>query len=761
MKIGKGMKMRTTSLISFIVFLTIAGHALADVDWCDVEIVPEYPTSQDAVVITLFGVWGNSCIPDDSGVSLVGNNIYFDVIWTYPPVGCLFVLTPWERTESVGPLSPGTYTVYARMVGYSGVTPYELVAEFLVMDYQFVLSTESITVPEGAAATFTVSLLMEPSGTVEATVARQSGDADITVQSGGTLIFETWNYSIPQTVTLAADEDEDYLDGTAVITVSAPNYLSCEVAATEADNDTPHVLYVDINADGNNNGKNWSDAYTDLHDALSVAAAYPEVEEIRVAQGIYTPAEPNGDRGISFNLDSITIRGGFAGCSHSEPNNRNVNLYRTILSGDLNGDDDSKFANNGENSQRVMNCDGTVALDGLTISGGNGGSGAGLYTMPRCQLTAMNCVFSNNFASYGGGMYNNSGNITLINCLFIGNCATSEGGGIYSNPCNLTLINCTVSNNSGGGMDGNIWYTNVTLTNCIFSSNGGTSESEQIGEGVFTIIYSCIQGWTGNLGGIGNIDVDPCFVDADNGDYHLKSQEGRWDPNSESWVKDDVTSPCIDAGNPGCPVGEEPAPNGNRKNMGAYGGTIEASKSPTYWRSIADITNDWIVDSNDLKVFVGYWLQMGRCIPGDFDRSQFVDFNDFAILGGQWRQKGPGPGISYQVGSCIPVDFPLSAVVEFEPTRFTVTVEGQYILFEDMMRANCCPEELDVQMTVEGDLITIYEIERFFTRVPCPCLCDYPITATFGPFEPDIYILAVYQNSSLIGSTTVTIENGQ
>ena len=69
---------------------------------------------------------------------------------------------------------------------------------------------------------------------------------------------------------------------------------------------------------------------------------------------------------------------------------------------------------------------------------------------------------------------------------------------------------------------------------------------------------------------------DDFWVD---GDYHLKSQYGRWVPNSESWVIDDVTSPCIDAGDPNSPVGDESFPNGGRINMGAYGGTVEASKS--------------------------------------------------------------------------------------------------------------------------------------------------------------------------------------
>ena len=73
---------------------------------------------------------------------------------------------------------------------------------------------------------------------------------------------------------------------------------------------------------------------------------------------------------------------------------------------------------------------------------------------------------------------------------------------------------------------------------------------------------------------------DPNAVWID-GDYHLKSQAGRWDPVSESWIIDDVTSPCIDVGDPNSPVGDEPEPNGERINIGAYGGTAEASKSFT------------------------------------------------------------------------------------------------------------------------------------------------------------------------------------
>jgi hypothetical protein len=74
---------------------------------------------------------------------------------------------------------------------------------------------------------------------------------------------------------------------------------------------------------------------------------------------------------------------------------------------------------------------------------------------------------------------------------------------------------------------------------------------------------------------------DPNAVQFD-GDYHLKSGTGRWDPIEGDWIRDDVNSLCIDAGDPGSPVGDEPEPNGGIINMGAYGGTEQASMSPEH-----------------------------------------------------------------------------------------------------------------------------------------------------------------------------------
>jgi hypothetical protein len=81
--------------------------------------------------------------------------------------------------------------------------------------------------------------------------------------------------------------------------------------------------------------------------------------------------------------------------------------------------------------------------------------------------------------------------------------------------------------------------------------------------------------------GEGNIDADPLFVDPDNGDYHLRSKRGRYWPELDVWVLDRLTSPCIDGGDPKAGPLNEPMPNGGRINMGAYGGTAQASLSPT------------------------------------------------------------------------------------------------------------------------------------------------------------------------------------
>jgi len=197
-------------------------------------------------------------------------------------------------------------------------------------------------------------------------------------------------------------------------------------------------------------------------------------------------------------------------------------------------------------------------------------------------------------------------------------------------------------------------FTNFvkTVINCILWDNSGPNGSQiYANNNTLFISYSNVQGgWPG----LGNIDAVPLFVregywdlngtpeDPDDdffveGDYHLKSESGRWDPNSESWVIDSVTSPCIDTGNPGCELGEEPLSIHNvRINMGAYGGTADASMTPAGWGLLADLTNDGIVNGNDYSWQAGDWLEMEKEQPGDLNRDGIVDGLDLWWLTEDW-----------------------------------------------------------------------------------------------------------------------------
>ncbi len=191
---------------------------------------------------------------------------------------------------------------------------------------------------------------------------------------------------------------------------------------------------------------------------------------------------------------------------------------------------------------------------------------------------------------------------TIANCVIVGNRSadTSGAGGIYCKRSDAAFINCTIADNWAGELGAGVILSDsgAKLSNCIVWGNE-PSEIQATDSEQFTVSYTAVAGgWPGT----GNSRADPGFAlpgywtasDSSNaawwltdpaavwtdGDYHLMSQAGRWDPTSKTWVQDTRTSPCIDAGDPGASVGQEPMPNGGRINLGAYGGTSQASMSP-------------------------------------------------------------------------------------------------------------------------------------------------------------------------------------
>lgn len=94
-----------------------------------------------------------------------------------------------------------------------------------------------VGVLEGGLATFTVALAFAPATPVTVTVARSGGDPDLTVAAGATLTFDSSNFSVPRTVTVAAADDVDLVSGTATFSVTAAGFPTRTVTATEVEND--------------------------------------------------------------------------------------------------------------------------------------------------------------------------------------------------------------------------------------------------------------------------------------------------------------------------------------------------------------------------------------------------------------------------------------------------------------------------------------------------------------------------------------------
>ena len=147
----------------------------------------------------------------------------------------------------------------------------------------------------------------------------------------------------------------------------------------------------------------------------------------------------------------------------------------------------------------------TVSLSGVTITGGNAGSGNGGGIDNSGTVTVSNSAFYGNSASIGGGGIFNSGTATVTGSTFTGNYGGDGGGGIF-NSGTATVTGSTFTGNSvsvdfyfvGGGICG--IYGSVIVTNSTFTGN---SASE--GGGIYGGVIVTNSTFTGNsaYGGTG------------------------------------------------------------------------------------------------------------------------------------------------------------------------------------------------------------------------------------------------------------------
>jgi predicted outer membrane repeat protein len=269
-------------------------------------------------------------------------------------------------------------------------------------------------------------------------------------------------------------------------------------------------LYVDKKlTTGANDGLSWGSAFRgsdalqkalDTAEAINFQTKRLVTVQIWVAKNApgqpYTPtkppySEPLDPRSKTFEvtwLHKIELYGGFNG-SETNIDQRDISANETILSGDLAGDDASRFINYKENAYHVLLLHSETTVDGFTIEHGcanainnDDSRGAGIFIENEVDLHVRSCTFLDNYASngfddpysqYGLGAgisaYGTACVSDINSCNFIGNYAT-QGGAIEAQG---TITNCSFYGNEArygaaivpGGMG------LLAVSNCEFFNN--------------------------------------------------------------------------------------------------------------------------------------------------------------------------------------------------------------------------------------------------------------------------------------------------
>jgi hypothetical protein len=141
---------------------------------------------------------------------------------------------------------------------------------------------------------------------------------------------------------------------------------------------------------------------------------------------------------------------------------------------------------------------------------------------------------------------------TLYDCTLSGNSAAYAGGGASGG----TLYNCTLTGNQvGGGVSADPWGGPSTCYNCIVYFNGTNYDSTSM------LNYCCTTPLPTN--GMGNISVQPLFVDYGGGNLHLQSNSPCINIGNNSYLTNSDFNNCFD-------LDGRPRMVGGNVDMGAY-----------------------------------------------------------------------------------------------------------------------------------------------------------------------------------------------
>ncbi len=283
----------------------------------------------------------------------------------------------------------------------------------------------------------------------------------------------------------------------------------------------------------------------------------------------------------------------------------------------------------------------TSVLEGFTITGGatppgaiaDDFNGGGILVNNGSSPVIRNCVIAGNQCGcWGAGICVSNGSPTIIDCALLDNRADDNGGGLFAWGNGTPLvINTLIAGNDGGSTGGGValFTSGTTIVNSTITGNtadaapgvhvfGSTIVNSIVwGNGTGQILgnplisFSNVQG---GFAGPGNVDVDPQFVDAPGGDYHLSPVSPLVDAGSTAMVPAWVT---VD------PDGD-PRVIGPRVDIGADEMLLAG-----------DLDFDGGVGVGDLLLLLQAWGPCGGC-AADLNGDGAVDLADLILVLVNW-----------------------------------------------------------------------------------------------------------------------------
>ena len=478
------------------------------------------------------------------------------------------------------------------------------------------------------------------------------------------------------------DVDSSGYGGGIYIKDSSPAIQSCVITDCNADagggaifcddNASPFITFCDIGqsySSYNSAGVGYDKYITDANDANSM-----DVNDVyHLGGGIY--CRNSSPWIINCNILWNVSYGSGGGLAFE---NSNATLRDCDIKDNYCYIDDDRIDQQHGGGIYIRDCNGPGPwISGCSISGNIARwSGGGIAVIDSNALIVsfpgINEIFDNYCGASAGGIYSegnphgdpnadpNKPNCIIQNCVITHNWGSWSGGASSNYGSFADIDDCTIAQNIAdyswlvGGLEtyggdanvaGTIIWGNTGIQ--VASSAGGSAmamaaggvEMETAVFGVnpdIDVSYSNIemfnsQGYydpTAVWPGEGNINKNPLFISPAQRpyDFHLKA---------DGWN----ISPSINAGNPFDDYSEEPAPNGNRINMGAYGGTEEAASSDILRPVPSDADADLKVNMVDFAILADNWGLKGENIKNkgaDADNNGIVDGRDLAILKKFW-----------------------------------------------------------------------------------------------------------------------------